>query len=557
MTSKQYIVQNTRLWEENNDLLAGEDGHRYAFPFTHLFAELPDIDHDDDDAVEVTTEIAAPQKAILPTQVLEVAREAIGGSSPIDADTSLVDAGLDSLAATELRAWLSAKFGADVPAVLLFDFPTARQLASHLSVSASSDSSGAGGLPIVKSLKPAELLKHASEAIGGGVKLDTDTSLIDAGLDSLAATELRAWLSTRCGIDVPAVALFDFPSARQLASHLTSSGEAVPSGEAMRLDEESTAADWAWNAMAESIAESPDGPALLRRFTRRALGDPRRLKHILRWMLEWQFSPQRSARRGEIAEIFFELVLSPSGSMSELVAGTTFPQTTGVLILGFAGSSIEVLQPVRQFYSRLRPSWRVISTTTVFESEARREQLQQVLHQLDGLDQLIVHSMSNHGHRSFMSLLDLDLDQSIGRRLKALVFDCGPAPALSAEGRTEAAARTAFGALLGHGLQISRAQQDEIRAAAALVDWAWQTDDDVLKQATKESVVPTMCLCGESDVLFPLKAAQHFAGLLQRERPERKVYLECLAGDHCNLLHSAPTDFESAISKVLREALLL
>uniref|UniRef100_A0A7S4M1P6 Carrier domain-containing protein n=1 Tax=Prymnesium polylepis TaxID=72548 RepID=A0A7S4M1P6_9EUKA len=550
MTPKQYIAQNQRLWEESYDLLADDNASRLAFPFTRLFMELPDVEYGELD-VDLTSQEVTPQggaKSVLPVQVLMIAREAIGGSSTIDEDTSLLDAGLDSLAATELRAWLSARCGADVPAVVLFDFPSARRLASHLSDSVSNRFS----VHTVPALQPAHVLEHAAAAIGGDANLDADTSLIDAGLDSLAATELRAWLSTRCGVDVPAVALFDFPSARQLASYLT------PTYDAVNVDKQSTDHGWACNAItacnaiADSIAGSPDGPDLLRRLARWASRDPHHLKYVLSWLLDWQFSKPSSNRRSEIAKVFFELVLAPSGCTIESTTCTSTPQTTGVLILGFAGSSVEMLQPLREFYSRLRPSWRVVSMTAVFDAEARHEQLTQVIDQFDGIHHLVVHSMSNHGHRTWMSLSDLD--HEFGHRLKALVFDCGPAPALSTEGRNEAAARTAFSALLGCGINVPRLQQVEIRHAAGQVDWAWQTDEEISKQAAKEAGVATLCLCGQSDVLFPRETAQYFTGLLQRVVPQRAVHLECLAGDHCNLLQCDPTEYEKAIATFLVES---
>ena len=70
--------------------------------------------------------------------VLEMVKRTAGGS--VDADAPLMEAGVDSLGAVELRNQLQgAAGGLSLPSTLVFDHPTARQLASLLQPMQSSE----------------------------------------------------------------------------------------------------------------------------------------------------------------------------------------------------------------------------------------------------------------------------------------------------------------------------------------------------------------------------------------------------------------------------------
>jgi pimaricinolide synthase PimS1 len=56
-----------------------------------------------------------------------------------------------------------------------------------------------------------------------GRDVASDEPLMDAGLDSLTAVEARADLSEAFGVSLPATALFDYPTAAALASHISAS----------------------------------------------------------------------------------------------------------------------------------------------------------------------------------------------------------------------------------------------------------------------------------------------------------------------------------------------
>eukprot|EP00966_Prymnesium_polylepis_P183790 4260096-Prymnesium_polylepis.1 len=82
-----------------------------------------------------TAGAAAPAAGALPVapafvglaQVLAISKDVAG--QPIDTDAPLMESGIDSLGAVELKNKLAAAVGADValPGTLVFDHPTARR----------------------------------------------------------------------------------------------------------------------------------------------------------------------------------------------------------------------------------------------------------------------------------------------------------------------------------------------------------------------------------------------------------------------------------------------
>lgn len=78
----------------------------------------------------ITVEAAPDRMAA----VNRIAREALGGaeSAPLEDDTPLVEQGFSSLLGLELRTRLEQAFGVSLPATLLYNYPTIRQIAQYL-----------------------------------------------------------------------------------------------------------------------------------------------------------------------------------------------------------------------------------------------------------------------------------------------------------------------------------------------------------------------------------------------------------------------------------------
>ena len=125
--------------------------------------------------------------------MLEVVKRTAGGA--VDADAPLMESGVDSLGAVELRNQLQSAAGSGIslPSTLVFDFPTARQLASALQ-------------PKQANTAPATSLKEMAAAqASGAVSIDGTSALFPGGAPSILTASRLVASGSVAVAEVPAM----------------------------------------------------------------------------------------------------------------------------------------------------------------------------------------------------------------------------------------------------------------------------------------------------------------------------------------------------------------
>ena len=236
MSATEYVDENIFLWEAIHDVLLPEapknGGTRLAYPFATLWQELPDLDdvqtsHDHVEPVlcsSVPAGLTSTAKWNLRQQPVaaDTARDLIERSlgPSVSLDMPLMAAGVDSLGAVELRNKMQGLVGtaATLPSTLLFDHPTARQLIAAVTAASSSHTHNRCPERVMPVLSLDSVLAMVKRVIGSVA--NADVPLMEAGLDSLGAVELRNKLQSALGAGgatLPSTLVFDHPTGRQLA----------------------------------------------------------------------------------------------------------------------------------------------------------------------------------------------------------------------------------------------------------------------------------------------------------------------------------------------------
>jgi epothilone polyketide synthase D len=184
------------------------------------------------------------QPKMVPAEVLDRAlRQTLGfqDNQDIDQTQTLLEMGLDSMMAVDLRNRLNDQLAINLPMVLIMQGPTINELLTELKLLTTATTSAASR----PKADPAEAVRrHICEVLGFREtdSLREDRSLLELGLDSMMAVEVRNRLNDELGINLPMVIIMQGPTVPELeAAVIQEVAQTIP-------------------AQAHSTVENPDAP---------------------------------------------------------------------------------------------------------------------------------------------------------------------------------------------------------------------------------------------------------------------------------------------------------
>ncbi|NED13520.1 type I polyketide synthase [Streptomyces sp. SID9124] len=177
-----YAFQRTRFWVEGS----GSTGA--VVPNTAH--DVPTVEESQQAAAGLRAELdglgAAEAGRVLLALVRTHVAAVLGHVSVgvVETDLAFRDMGFDSLAAVELRRRLTAASGCDLPATLIFDYPTPRAVAAFLAERLDSEAGAGAGDPAAAVLAE---LDRIEDVLGGFPVAGGDAEAVSARADAITA----------------------------------------------------------------------------------------------------------------------------------------------------------------------------------------------------------------------------------------------------------------------------------------------------------------------------------------------------------------------------------
>ena len=263
----------------------------------------------------------------------------------------------------------------------------------------------------------------------------------------------------------------------------------------------------------------------------------------------------------------FGLSVSQSGSRVFVHGEATAP--VAVLILGFGGADkLNGLKPVEDAYKKLRPGWRLVSTTFTGLSGPAAEaeiakQMEAVADALAACPRVILHSMSNNGYYAYLKLMNSI--PTLSDKLIGSIYDCGVVSGghLGNEEWFQIFSKTVLGVMVlanlkPPGMSMPKAKERLETASRALVAantfGKSSSSETVQEQCRKEQPVPTLCLTSPYDPVVPEVGVRAFAETLRKAHPQRQVDVCSIPAAHCQLGSTKPDLYEAAILDLITKA---
>ena len=306
-----------------------------------------------------------------------------------------------------------------------------------------------------------------------------------------------------------------------------------------------------------------------------------------------------SETAADAMQVLFDM--SCSGSGTQLLVEEAADPTNGAaaLVLGFAGSALNILTPQVAFY-RQRFGWKVVATVASglcddpLAAAHFDRQCDQVVAALAGVKKILVHIMSNNGQGMWATLLHRK-GSALRSRVAAVVYDC--ACARSAEPHemdgsivvsemiAHVVKSTVLMPLIQHEIEVNASDGGKLRTrdgeslrrpveAAArslgkrLVSsqcrdayfWANRVRLDGLSCHSYDAKhcphVPVLCLTSPEDTVIVPEAVDDWAAFLREHSGgRREVRVErAPSGSHCMLLQRHADFYTQTISSLVEMA---